>query len=248
MDTTVPESKGACQRCGEHFTFPTEMEGQDIDCPHCGKQTTLKSHESPPLVSPQIKKSTAPQTNRQVYILILVLAIVAAAFLIPAAIHRHQTTVAEEKVRAAEEARRQQAVDNVVSAIATMKTRTGGCTLAEFQQCETDIKTAYEINKPWLAPFSTDFERLTRLIGACELCWNNANITSMMGGTIYPKQPGVLDAMIMIDPNVTNLVDKPPYTTNYFNGRTFVRLGLGKISILCDSLLSKMQPVRQNEP
>jgi hypothetical protein len=86
----------------------------------------------------------------------------------------------------------------MVSAIATMKTRTGGCTLAEFQQCDTDIKTAYEINKPWLASFSADIDQLIRLIGACELCWKNANINYEEGGTIYPKWPGQLEAMTII--------------------------------------------------
>jgi hypothetical protein len=41
------ESKGVCQRCGEHFIFPTEMQGQDVDCPHCGKQTTLVVSSQP---------------------------------------------------------------------------------------------------------------------------------------------------------------------------------------------------------
>jgi hypothetical protein len=41
MNPTIPESKGACQRCGEHIVFPTAMQGENVPCPHCGLETTL---------------------------------------------------------------------------------------------------------------------------------------------------------------------------------------------------------------
>jgi hypothetical protein len=43
------ESKGACQRCDEHLAFPSVMEGQEITCPHCGRQTTLVADAPEPL-------------------------------------------------------------------------------------------------------------------------------------------------------------------------------------------------------
>jgi hypothetical protein len=238
MNAAIPESKGTCQRCGGHFSFSSEMEGQDTDCPHCGKQTTL-------LNAAPVRPTKTNKTNGRIYSSISILAIIAAAFLIPVAIHQHRISIAEEKNRAAAEARRQEAVDNMVSVIAALKVRTDGCTVAELHQCKMDVKTTYEVNKQQLAPFSTDIDQLIQLIGACELCWNNANINYEEGGTIYPKWPGQLEAMKIIYPNVTNQVDKPPFTTKYFNGKTFVRWGLAKISSQCDSLLSEMQPIRQ---
>lgn len=35
------EAKCNCQRCGEHIAFPIEITGQEIICPHCGRETTL---------------------------------------------------------------------------------------------------------------------------------------------------------------------------------------------------------------
>ena len=36
-----------CQRCGEHIAFPTAMQGQNVPCPHCGKETTLIASSAP---------------------------------------------------------------------------------------------------------------------------------------------------------------------------------------------------------
>ncbi len=41
MNVVANESKGTCQRCGEHIVFPAEMQNQNADCPHCGLETTL---------------------------------------------------------------------------------------------------------------------------------------------------------------------------------------------------------------
>jgi DNA-directed RNA polymerase subunit RPC12/RpoP len=35
------ESKCNCQRCFQSIAFPSEMAGQDVTCPHCGRETTL---------------------------------------------------------------------------------------------------------------------------------------------------------------------------------------------------------------
>jgi predicted nucleic acid-binding Zn-ribbon protein len=35
------EAKCNCQRCGKTLAFPPQMVGQDITCPHCGRETTL---------------------------------------------------------------------------------------------------------------------------------------------------------------------------------------------------------------
>jgi uncharacterized paraquat-inducible protein A len=50
MNPTTMESKGACQRCGEHIAFPTAMQGENVPCPHCGKETTLVVSFHPSLV------------------------------------------------------------------------------------------------------------------------------------------------------------------------------------------------------
>ncbi len=51
------EAKCNCQRCGEHIAFPVEMTGQEITCPHCGRETTL--------LSPQVRKAN-PDSNASV--------------------------------------------------------------------------------------------------------------------------------------------------------------------------------------
>jgi hypothetical protein len=35
------ESKCNCQYCNGHITFPAEMAGQSINCPHCQLETLL---------------------------------------------------------------------------------------------------------------------------------------------------------------------------------------------------------------
>lgn len=37
------EAKCNCQRCGGHIAFSPETDGQDVTCPHCGKETTLRT-------------------------------------------------------------------------------------------------------------------------------------------------------------------------------------------------------------
>lgn len=34
-------SRGACERCGQHFEFPTASAGAVVDCPACGQSTSL---------------------------------------------------------------------------------------------------------------------------------------------------------------------------------------------------------------
>lgn len=35
------EARCNCQRCGKSLAFPPHMVGQDVTCPHCGRETTL---------------------------------------------------------------------------------------------------------------------------------------------------------------------------------------------------------------
>lgn len=41
MNIAPTESKGDCQRCGEHIAFPSALQGEKVNCPHCGGETTL---------------------------------------------------------------------------------------------------------------------------------------------------------------------------------------------------------------
>lgn len=50
MNTTIPDYKGVCQRCGEHIAFPITMQGENVPCPHCGRETTLIASIAPNLV------------------------------------------------------------------------------------------------------------------------------------------------------------------------------------------------------
>ena len=49
--------KIACERCGGHIEYPSEMAGQSIQCPHCQHTITLP----PRFVSPPIPPQPTPQ-------------------------------------------------------------------------------------------------------------------------------------------------------------------------------------------
>lgn len=49
MIPTGTEQKTTCQRCGQNIVFPEALAGQDISCPHCGRETTLP--KAPPSFS-----------------------------------------------------------------------------------------------------------------------------------------------------------------------------------------------------
>jgi DNA-directed RNA polymerase subunit RPC12/RpoP len=54
MPRTMSETthlKMACERCGGHIEYPSEMAGQSIQCPHCQHTITLPS--PPPPIPPQ---------------------------------------------------------------------------------------------------------------------------------------------------------------------------------------------------
>jgi hypothetical protein len=54
------ESKCSCQHCSGHISFPTEMAGQMIVCPHCGLETKLYVPAIPQDVRVEIKRNASP--------------------------------------------------------------------------------------------------------------------------------------------------------------------------------------------
>src|ERR1039457_3048680 len=147
MNPTIQESKGECQHCGEHFIFPVANAGGTIACPHCGKETILRQMQ-------QSRSYVIPLS-----ILAGIMLVVTSAYEVNALKQNRETSrqVAEQKQRL------QNAKSEMVRPIAALKVRTEGCTLPELRQCETDIKTTYEVNKSQLSPFSTDIEQLIKL-------------------------------------------------------------------------------------
>ena len=72
--TTSNESKCNCQYCNGHITFPAEMAGQSINCPHCQLETLLFiSAAAVPIKQPP---PTRKNTNA---VRVLVVAIILAA-------------------------------------------------------------------------------------------------------------------------------------------------------------------------
>ena len=49
--------KTACERCGGHIEYPSEMAGQSIQCPHCQHTIKLLSPPPPPQPPPTIPQS-----------------------------------------------------------------------------------------------------------------------------------------------------------------------------------------------
>lgn len=77
------EVKCSCQRCGEHIAFPVLMAGQNVICPHCGKETTL----TPPMVrkgAPTVvtEKPTDKKTEQPLATKIMMLIIAIAGMII----------------------------------------------------------------------------------------------------------------------------------------------------------------------
>lgn len=80
------ESKCSCQRCGEHIEFPLAMAGQDVACPHCGRETILMlptvkkampAAATPPEKLEDNNKERSPATKIMMIIIAIVLIIVA---------------------------------------------------------------------------------------------------------------------------------------------------------------------------
>lgn len=45
------EARCNCQRCGKSLAFPPHLVGQDVTCPHCGRETTLLLPRAEPRVA-----------------------------------------------------------------------------------------------------------------------------------------------------------------------------------------------------
>ena len=78
------EAKCNCQRCGEHIEFPMVMAGQNVACPHCGRETTLtipavrKATLLPQTEKPKDKKDEQQQVTKIMMIVIAIAAIIIA--------------------------------------------------------------------------------------------------------------------------------------------------------------------------
>jgi len=56
----MPKIKIACERCGGHTEYPSEMAGQSIQCPHCQHTITLPSRFASPPIPPQAAPQPPP--------------------------------------------------------------------------------------------------------------------------------------------------------------------------------------------
>jgi hypothetical protein len=77
--------KCSCQKCGGHIEFPEAGVGVTIDCPHCGKKTTLcapvpipavDSRRQSPANSPGPGESGAPPKKKSLTALVSVLSLI----------------------------------------------------------------------------------------------------------------------------------------------------------------------------
>jgi hypothetical protein len=69
------ESKGVCQRCGEHIAFPAAMQGENVGCPHCGRETTLVAAISADFVRKVESAATKPAVSDGMILIAYLLAI-----------------------------------------------------------------------------------------------------------------------------------------------------------------------------
>lgn len=47
------EARCSCQQCGNHLAFPIELADRVVDCPHCGRKTSLTLEAPPPTNAPE---------------------------------------------------------------------------------------------------------------------------------------------------------------------------------------------------
>jgi DNA-directed RNA polymerase subunit RPC12/RpoP len=80
------EAKCNCQRCGEHIEFSIVMAGQDVACPHCGRETTLilptVRKAAPPILPASPQKQIKKNREQQPATLILMVIITIAAIIV----------------------------------------------------------------------------------------------------------------------------------------------------------------------
>ena len=230
MNPSLTESKGVCQRCGEHFIFPSEHAGQIIDCPHCRQPTTLQTTTKQPL--PINRRNVVP-----FFILAAIILVCASMY----AVIEIKKSMDARRIADAQKAQIRAAEQQMMQPLAALKVKTEGCTIDELAQCETDIKTAYEINSPQLSALSDDIEKLIKMLDACHLVWKNSNLLYLEDGVIYPNWPGQLDAMAVIEPNITNIVNAPDYKPRTFSGKKFVKLALTEINMQSDIIMNEIR-------
>lgn len=75
MTIASQEAKGVCQRCGEYIAFPSAMQGENIGCPHCGRETTLIASISPDFVRKAESTATKPSVSDGMILIAYLLAI-----------------------------------------------------------------------------------------------------------------------------------------------------------------------------
>jgi predicted RNA-binding Zn-ribbon protein involved in translation (DUF1610 family) len=83
------EANCNCQRCGQSIAFPINMHGQDVPCPHCGRETTLTlpmvRKAAPAALTPSEKpmnKNGERQLATKILMVIITIAAIAIAILI----------------------------------------------------------------------------------------------------------------------------------------------------------------------
>lgn len=95
------EAKCDCQRCGDHIAFPPEMDGQDITCPHCGRETTLclpkTDKTNPDSNAPMPQGEQKPEMSGERMLLFGILGIVAVA--VPLILFIHHQDVIQQRER-----------------------------------------------------------------------------------------------------------------------------------------------------
>lgn len=160
-----------------------------------------------------------------------------------------------EATKAAEQqaAERYAARQKFKAAVASLKVCTGGSTYNEFRQAEMNLRTSFEVNKSYLDDILEAFNRLDAVISASEYCWKRGSYSMGLseGGLNKPD----FTRMQIINPNIINnskivQIQKDPQKsfTIYqiqddpdFQTQHNVRLGLAKISELCEQMQDSLK-------
>jgi 4-hydroxy-3-methylbut-2-en-1-yl diphosphate synthase IspG/GcpE len=71
------DAKCDCQRCGNPIAFPVEMDGNEVECPHCNRTTTLNIS-----VPKSSNKKETSEENKLAFILLPIFIIGCVIFFI----------------------------------------------------------------------------------------------------------------------------------------------------------------------
>lgn len=140
-------------------------------------------------------------------------------------------------------------------AIASLKVCTGGSTYNEFRQATMNLRTSFEVNKSSLDDLLESFNKLDAVITASDYCWRKKSFAMGLRESRYIDKTElahmqVLNPSILNNSKIVQVQNDPKasFTTYQIEDdpdlqtHRYVKLGLSRISELCERMDAKLKP------